>query len=168
MTNSFDGFPDVIGGSAGIFDHNSASVAGQHGGLSAHDTPQTNATKFGVAVLMACRGCGRPAQLMIEYPELICVQYNAFPQNVWAALAQVGQPAPVQDQTYWDYSAPNGGMYPMKECGWCRTPLVPIFTPEEAAAHVTKAYQAGWLKEGPAKQLANFAYQVAQQQPVGR
>jgi len=167
MTNAFDGFPDVIGGSAGIFDHNSASVAGQHGGLSAHDTPQTNPTRFGVAVLMACRGCGRPAQLMIEYPELICVQYNAFPQNVWAALQQLGRHPPVQEPTMWEYSAANAGMFPIKQCGWCRTPLVPIFTPEEAQAHVNKALQSGWIQDpAAAQQLAQLAYQVAKQQPA--
>ena len=162
MSNHFDGFDDVVGGSAGIFDGSTTSIAGTQGGLSSFDSPTTTPRADGVAVGMQCRGCGKPVELVVEYPELVCVKYGISPHPVMNAFPALrGQVAAV---TQWQYSAANQGWAPMQICQHCHTWLPPIFTPEEADRLLNKARRNGWINIQAEKVISNAAYEAANAQ----
>ncbi len=160
--NNFDQFGDVVDGSAGIFDGSTTSIAGTQGGLHSFDSPTTTPRADGVAVGMQCRGCGKPVELLVEYPELVCVKYGISPHLVMQAFPQLrGQ---VHAITEWQYSTANQGWAPMQICQHCHTWIPPIFSPEEAQRLLDKARRFGWLNLEAEKVISTAAYQAANAQ----
>jgi hypothetical protein len=159
MTVDHDNFSDLIGQSKGIFGGSDANIAGPEGGLESFDKPTTTPTPEGVAVGMSCRGCGRPAQLMVEYPELVAIKYGVSPPTAYRSLPQ----APMREVVEWRYSTTQQGWFPIKTCAHCGTLCAPIFSPEEAEAHLGRARRNGWTREQAEKDLSMLAYHVAQQ-----
>jgi hypothetical protein len=159
MTVEHDNFADLIHQSTGIFGGTDANIAGPEGGLQSFDKPTTTVTPEGVAVGMSCRGCGRPAQLVVEYPELVAIKYGVSPLIAYQGIT----PAPVREPIDWRYSASQQGWFPVKTCAWCHTLCAPIFTPEEADAHLGRARRNGWTREDAEKALSMIAYRAAEQ-----
>ncbi len=158
--NQFDSFGDVVNGSSGIFDGSTTSIAGSDGGLQSFDRPTTTPRMDGVAVGMQCRGCGRPVELLAEYPELVCVKYGVSPHKVFEVYPELrGQVAQI---TKWEYSGANQGWAPVQVCPHCRTWVPPIFTPEEADRLLSKARRAGWINVNGEKIISQAAYNAAQ------
>jgi hypothetical protein len=157
MSVDHDNFSDLIGQSTGIFGGTDANIAGPEGGLQSFDKPSTTPTPQGVAVGMSCRGCGRPAQLMVEYPELVAIKYGVSPLYAFQGMS----PPPLSEPIEWRYSTSQQGWFPVKTCGWCHTLCAPIFSPEEAEAHLARARRNGWTRQDAEKGLSEIAYRAA-------
>jgi hypothetical protein len=163
MDDRHDNFSDVINKSTGIFDQGSASIAGSEGGLTDFERPSTVPQPDGVAVGMSCRGCGRPAELIIEYPELVAIKYNVAPHVAFAPQhIPPGIPAPIVEPVEWRYSTSQQAWFPIRLCQWCGTVCAPLISSDEATAHLVKAARNGWTRPDAEKQLSVIAYQVAQ------
>jgi len=159
MPDQYDAFGDIINKSDGIFGGTESNIAGQDGGLKAHDTPRTQATASGVAVEMQCRGCPRPLRLTVDYPELVAVKYNVAPQDVFAAYPQFVHGI----LTKWTYSSREQAWWPETRCSGCQNIAGPMFTPEEAEFHLRKARQMGWIDPQGEEFVSKLAYGMAQQ-----
>jgi len=157
MSNQYDSFGDIINRSDGIFGATEPNIAGQDGGLKAHDTVRTQATPEGVAVEMQCRGCPRPLRLTVEYPELVAIKYNVQPQEVFK-----GAPQFVKSLTEWRYSQTEQAWWPVTRCSGCQNIVGPMFTPEEAEAHLRKARQMGWVDPRGEEYVSKLAYATIQ------
>lgn len=157
--NNHDRFTDVVDGSAGIFDGSTTGIAGTQGGLNSFDSPTTTSRQDGVAVGMQCRGCGRPVEMLVEYPELVCVRYGVSPHLVFQLYPQLR--SQVREVTEWQYSQANQGWAPVQTCASCRTWVPPIFTPEEAERLLAKARRSGWLTSDGEKAMSAAAYNTA-------
>lgn len=166
--NEFDGFGDIINQANGIFGATESNVAGQDGGLQAHDSARTQATPDGVAVEMQCRGCPRPLRLTVEYPELIALRYQISPHEVVAMFPDFGRQ--LREVTVWQYSPMHQAWWPNRQCSGCGNFVAPLFTPEEADGHIRKAKRMQWINEAGEQYLSQMAYgamqrkQQAQQQ----
>lgn len=151
----FDRFGDVINGNNGIFGSDTAAM---EQGLINFDTARTVGTAQGVVVEMACRGCGRGAKLLVEYPELVAVKYNVAPH-----IAFHGKPNILQNPVPWAYSPREQAWWPSYPCNHCRTPIAPLVTPEEAESHLAKARRNRWIDPVGEQYVAKIASDVAQQ-----
>jgi hypothetical protein len=165
--NQHDRFQDVVGGSAGIFDGTTTTIAGAQGGLTNFDNLTTTQRQDGVAVGMQCRGCGRPVEMLVEYPELVCVKYGVSPHLVVQLYRGQDQQHPnlrgqFQSATEWVYTSENQGWSPNQFCS-CRTWAAPIFTPEEAERLLAKARRSGWIDLAGEKMMSMAAYDTAKQ-----
>lgn len=153
-----DRFADIINKNAGIFGNDGAAM--DHA-LGAFDSAPTRAVEDGVSVHMSCRGCGKPADLKIEYPEIIAVKYNvppqlAFPQGQAAAPGQ--RPTVViKRPTDWAYSPENRAWWPKIPCQRCGTVLAPMFTPDEAETHLRVARRSQWIDGNGEAYLSQIA-----------
>jgi hypothetical protein len=163
--DQYDSFGDIINRSDGIFSGNEANIAGQDGGLQAHDTARTQATMEGVAVEMQCRGCPRPLRLTVEYPELVAIKYNVPPQEVFRRYPQY-----VRGVTEWRYSPSEQAWWPVTRCSGCQNIVGPMFTPEEAEHHLARARRNAWINPAGEQQVSQLAYATVQamQQAQGR
>lgn len=157
--NQHDRFADVVDSSAGIFDGSTTGIAGTQGGLTSFDSPTTTSRQDGVAVGMQCRGCGRPVEMLVEYPELVCIKYGISPHLVFQLYPQLRRH--VQQVTEWQYSQANQGWAPMQPCASCRTWVPPIFTQEEGERLLAKARRSGWITSAGEKEMSDGAYSAA-------
>lgn len=157
MSQQFDQFGDIINRSDGIFGSDGVNIAGQDGGLRAHDSVKTTAKPEGVAVEMQCRGCPRPLQLMVEYPELVAVKYNVPPQEVFRRYPQV-----VRFLTEWKWSQTEQAWWPVTRCVGCQNIAGPMFTPEEAESLLAKARRNGWINPQGEQGVSDMAYKTVQ------
>lgn len=149
MGDVFDRFGDVIQRNSGIFKD----------GLDEFDTLATTPTPGGLVVEMACRGCGRPKQIVFDWQELIAVRHNAPPQYAFRDIPSLSHLA-----TPWRTTTTEGDLQWMPEtlrCDGCQQNLYPKFTPEECAIHLAKAARNGWLNPQAAAQLEQHCKQVA-------
>lgn len=149
----FDQFADVIFSQNGIF---AGTEAGLEPGLAKHDTVQTTAAPDGVHNAMDCRGCGRPVDVVISYPEMVALKYRVPPQAAFAGTA-------AQVNTEYRWSAPHGAFYPMLTCSSCHMPCAPLVTPEEAEQHLAQARANGWIAAKNEAQLAQVAHARSEQ-----
>jgi hypothetical protein len=162
--SQFDAFGDIINRSDGIFGGNESNIAGQDGGLRAHDSVKTTPTPVGVAVEMQCRGCPRPLQLMVEYPELVAVKYNVPPQEIFRANPNLLQ----QGITQWKWSQNEQAWWPEVRCSGCGNIAGPMFTPEEAEVLLGRARRNNWINEQGESYISNLAYQRVQAMSQGQ
>jgi hypothetical protein len=160
--SQFDGFGDIINRSDGIFGASEPNIAGQDGGLKAHDSVRTQATQHGVAVEMQCRGCPRPLRLTVEYPELVAIKYNVPPQEVARYAAAQRLPPVLQEVTEWRYSQQQQAWWPVQTCSGCRNIVGPMFTPEEADELLRKARRMGWIDAKGEEYVSKISYATAQ------
>lgn len=159
MSNQYDAFGDIINQSDGIFGGEGANIAGRDGGLKAHDSVRTTPTATGVAVEMNCRGCPRPLQLMVEYPELVAVKYNLPPQELFKRFPQFLQ----GPMTEWRWSQNEQRWWPVARCSGCGNIAGPMFSSEEAENHLRTARRNNWINTAGESQVSNAAYALVQQ-----
>ena len=155
MSQRYYNVEDIIRKSGGIFD---GETAIGESGLGAFDTAQTTQTQSGVVVNMQCRHCGRPAQVEVEYMELVAVKYAVPPQYVFQGTTGL-----VQYPSAWVTSAHVPGSFaPNVPCGHCNQSCLVWFSPEEAEGHLAKARRSGWIRLDVEQAVAQRAAQVAQ------
>lgn len=156
MSNEdYDRFHDVIAGSEGIFTGGLGAIGD---GLKEFDSaktvvvgPSKETPQGGVLVELACRSCGRPHRIVVEWPEVIALEANLAPQ-------QFIPNAPTQ----WAWSKVTGAWWPELHCQ-CQSPMGPMFTPAEARAHLQTAMQKRWLNPAEVAQWRQRANAVAAQ-----
>jgi len=153
--SQYDAFGDVINESNGIFSAEASNIAGRNGGLTAHDQAKTVPMQQGVMVIMNCRGCPRPLQITIEYPELVAIKYGVSPHEAFARHPHI-----VQELTEWRYN-PDQGWWPVRVCPGCRNIAGPMFTFEEAEALLSNARRRNWIHTAGEQGVAAIAHQVA-------
>jgi hypothetical protein len=130
-------FDDIMEQDRGLY--------GDAEGLTEYDRVDTKMTPEGIEVAMNCRNCGRPAKIVIEWPELFVAANGIVPSG-------------------WQPSAANGTMYPALTCPKCseRDTLCPHMTPDEAQRYLRSAASRNLVTQ---QQLAHWAQQIA---PQGR
>lgn len=153
MSQPFDGFGDVLEGTAGIF--------GNSDGLQAYDTVRHRYSNEGLVVEACCEQCGRARHLTVMWPEVIAIKYNVSPSEAYGQHPQMRQfaspwmntaSAQVRGVPYAWY--PYGAVRCSK-CGhdFKRT----LIRPGECEGHLQEARRNGWL---PQQAEAAFSQQA--------
>lgn len=154
----YDAFADVL-----------QSYTGALGGdaLVAFDKATTVANEEGLQAQMACRGCGRPAEVTAYWPEVIAIKYELSPHQVFSRVPQLQRFA-----SQWTRQKSGGDWLPMGlRCSKCNEELQPLYAPRECDMHLTEARRAGWLDPATnpvmsgasEKQISDVCYQASLQ-----
>lgn len=124
---------ELIESQTGIFG------ATEHGGgaLRAFESTRSVPTREGVVTEIACRACGGPASITVEYPELIAILQNVPPAEAYGGTNY--------SQSEWKFSDIHGAWYPIVPCLRCHAPISPLVSHDEAIALIGKAQRNRWL-----------------------
>ncbi|MDD5007591.1 MAG: hypothetical protein PHC68_04200 [Syntrophorhabdaceae bacterium] len=154
---NYDGFGDIVSGHQGIFD----GLGGQ--ALKTHDSVHSEVTKDGLVLEFYCHGCGKPRQLVVEYPELIALRYGVNP-----AVAFRGQTRILATPINWRFVSEENAWKPDMTCDGCAFHLFVRIAPSEPQKYLEAARQKGLLAPQYEQQLSQIASQAAQLARAGR
>ena len=159
MTQSFDGFGDVIEAGSGIF--------GSSDGLEAFDSVRHRYAPEGLVVEAHCGACGRARHLTIDWPEVIALKYNVSPSEAYSqhpAMRQYASPwmntsaAQARGVAYAWY--PQGAV----RCSKCGTDFSrALIRPGECDGHLKEARRNGWMPPQAERAFSQQAAGVARQ-----
>lgn len=155
----FDQFNDIIGDCSGIFSDGKGCV---DDGLKRFDKLVWEVSPSGVVVEMACRSCGRPRQLSVEWPELVALRCNVSPYDAFARSPQLAQFA-----SRWRVAASPGSVVWVPEgmrCSQCGNDIAPQFDPNECARILGEMKRRGWLSQQDEVSVGNLCMQAAARQ----
>jgi hypothetical protein len=154
---SYDSFGDVVTGHQGIFD----GFGGQ--ALKTHDSVHSEITPDGLVLEFYCHGCGKPRQMVVEYPELVALKYGVNP-----AVAFQGQTKILAQPVNWRFIAKENSWRPDMTCDGCDFHLFVRIAPGEPAKQIEAARQRGFLNPQVEQQLSQIASQSAQRARAAR
>ncbi len=153
--NDYDAFEDVIGSYNGVF---GATEAGLDAGLKNHEQVQAKPTKHGVVLQLSCQGCGKPTQMLIEWPEMVAIKYGVNP-----AIAFRGRPGMVQNATRWEFKPGEGAWRPDLRCSHCQFHFPVRVFPSEPERFLAAGRRAGFINPQGEHLVANICAQMAAQ-----
>jgi len=155
MSNSFDGFGDVLEGTAGIFSGSD--------GLASYDSLQHQYDKNGMVVQLHCEHCGKPRHMTVEWPELIAIKHNVAPGEAYGQNPQMrayGASQWMNTSASMHRGVPYA-WYPQLRCR-CGNPFTrPLIRPGECEGHLAVARSNGWLTQNADNAFSQQAYMVA-------
>jgi hypothetical protein len=156
MSDVFDGFGDVLEGTAGIF--------GKSEGLEAFDSVQHQYGPEGMVVQIHCESCGKPRHMTVMWPEICAVKFNVSPQEAYAQHPTMRQYAVVQWMS--TAGAVHRGVpyawYPQVRCRCGNTIQRPLIQPSECDQHLAEARRNRWLPQNAEMAFSQQARAVAQ------
>jgi len=154
---SYDSFGDVVSGHQGIFD----GLGGQ--ALKTHDSVHSEVTLAGLVLEFYCHGCGKPRQLVVEYPELVALKYGVNP-----AVAFRGRSDILETPINWRFVAKENSWRPDMTCDGCDFHLFVRIAPSEPGKYIESARQRGFLRPEKEQLYSALASQAAQMARAGR
>ncbi len=158
----YDRFGDYINDEQGIFSPGTGAVGD---GLSKFDglvftvRGPGNGLLAHVLVEMACRRCGQPRQVMVEWPEIVAIRVGISPFEAFRSVPSLSRFA-----SNWRVTDLPGEVYWYPEevrCG-CGGFLQPLFTPRECAKHLVDMARKNWLNQQDEKQVGNMCFAALQ------
>ena len=137
MADEYDEFSDILG------DNDEGGVFAGSGHKNFENVRQTTQAD-GVKVELQCRSCGKPAAVVMEWPELFIIGTN-------------GPNVPVLLPPGYQLSQNNKSVFTAVNCPKCSKPSLAVHvTPDEAARHVNTAMKMGLMNPAQVEQLKAF------------
>lgn len=145
MSDSFDGFGDVINNTRGIFGEE----------LRDNDSVRSTTTREGVVFEFYCQGCGGAKQITAEWPEMIALKYGVNPGHAMQGI--------VRQPTNWYFMSEENAWRPDMRCPVCQFGFCLRVAPHEPGRFIDDARRRRFLDPGAEAQLSARAGQMAQQ-----
>ncbi len=162
MSNDYDAFEDVIGSYHGVFGD---TEPGLDPGLKKYETVQAKPTQQGVVFQLTCQGCGKPTQMLVEWPEMVALKYGVNP-----AIAFRAHPAILSNPTRWEWlgvakgdRSPEQAWRPEIRCRHCDFHFPLRVSSAEPERFLAAARRAGFINQAGEQQVSQIAAQYAKQ-----
>jgi hypothetical protein len=113
--------------------------------------------KDGVTFVFSCPRCHLTKQIVVEYPELLAIQFMMSPHIAYNGVGVLQVPVE------WSFDQEHKAWYPNVLCssGTCGQPIPILITTQEANKLTQAAGANGWFPQK--KQLENHLQMVRQQ-----
>lgn len=153
--DNYDAFDDVISSYQGVFGD---TEAGLDAGLKKHEAVQAKPTKQGVVLELSCQGCGRPTQMLVEWPEMVAIKYGVNP-----AIAFRGHPGILSNPTRWEFRPDEQLWRPDIRCSHCQFHIPLRLSPGEPERYLRDGRRAGYINQAGEQQVSQIAARAASQ-----
>lgn len=153
--NNYDAFEDVIGSYHGVF---GATESGLDSGLKKHESVDAKPTQQGVVFELSCQGCGKPTQMMVEWPEIVALKYGGNPAVVFRQ-----HPGIIRNPTRWEFRPDEQAWRPDMQCRTCQFHIPLRVGPGEPERYLAIARRSGFINPAGEQRVSQIAAQAAQQ-----
>lgn len=163
--NKIEGFEDIadaIDHQQGIFDGAAPAINGASA-MANYARAHTRPAQQGLIISFTCEGCGRPRDLVAEYPELIAIKYGLQPHVAYQGLQQ----RVVMNPTAWGYDQQHRMWFPDGRCS-CGWPARPLLSVTEAENALRLAQSSGWIPPQAVQQLSHHCDAMRQRMAGAR
>jgi hypothetical protein len=156
--SDYDHFDDIINSREGIF---APGLGAVDDGLKRFDSIESDVTSQGLIIEMACRQCGRPKQLLVEWPEMVALKCMVSPSDAFRTV-----PALARFASPWRIARVPRGIYWVPEdtkCVHCGGVVQPLVGPDECGRYLAEMRQRGWLNPDDEKRVGTHCLRMASQ-----
>jgi hypothetical protein len=141
-------------GLGGLF---GAEQAALQPGLKAVQDVSATPKPTGVMLRFFCQTCGQPADMEIEYPEVVALKYGVNP-----AIAFRQFPNMVRSATRWEFRPDENGWLPDISCKVCSRKVEVIVEPHEPERFLQGARRRGFINTAGEAQVSQLCAKMAQ------